>query len=88
MTRQELESYRRASDRMRRLDAYSRIRAEAEEKLKDIENPWNKLIRLRYFKRYQWVAVSQRMHYSLRQCYRIDREAMRKILEDDDAGND
>lgn len=84
MTRQELEAYRRASDRMRRTETFSRIRAEAEEKLKDIENPWNRLIRLRYFKRFQWVAISQRMHYSLRQVYYLDRQAMRKLLEDDD----
>lgn len=84
MTRQELEAYRRASDRVRRMEPFVRIRAAAEDKLKGIPDPWNKLIRLRYFRRYQWVAVSQRMHYSLRACYYIDRQAMRKLLEDED----
>lgn len=86
MTRQELEAYRRASDRARRLPPFVRIRAEAEEKLKNIPDPWNKAIRLRYFKRCQWVAVSQRMHYSLRACYYIDRQAMRRLLEEDTDG--
>lgn len=83
MTRSELEAYRRASDRARRLEPFVRIRSEAEERLRSIEEPWSRLIRLRYFKRYQWVAVSQRMHYSLRWCYHLDRQAMRLLLEDE-----
>lgn len=81
--RTELEQYRRASDRMRKMDPYRGIRNEAEKRLKALTRLQNEVIRMRYFRRMEWVAVSMELHYSLRQIHRLHRQAIRAMEEAD-----
>lgn len=79
ISRIELQQYRRLTDHHRRTPEARAFRRRLEavmEKLPPIER---RLLFLRYCCRLSWVAVGMRIHYSERQCRRLDRKICKDI---------
>lgn len=82
ISRIELLQYRRANDRHRRSPENKAFRRRLEEAMAELAPIERRLVFLRYCCRLSWVAVGMRIHYSERQCRRLDRKICKRLEED------
>lgn len=80
ITRLELQQYRRTDDRHRRSPESRAFRRRLDAAMEQLPPVERRLVFLRYCCRLSWVSVGMRIHYSERQCKRIDRK-IRMLLE-------
>ena len=79
MTRIQLQQYRRLTDHHRRTPEARAFRRELEAVMEQLPPIERRLLFLRYCCRLSWVAVGMRIHYSERQCRRLDKEICKKL---------
>lgn len=79
MTRIQLQQYRRLTDHHRRTPEAKAFRRELEAVMEQLPPIERRLLFLRYCCRLSWVAVGMRIHYSERQCRRLDKEICKKL---------
>ena len=81
ITRVELQQYRRTTDHHRRSPENREFRRRLEAEMETLSPVERRLIFLRYCCRLGWVAVGMRIHYSERQCRRLDRKICKQLEE-------
>ena len=79
ITRIELQHYRRLTDHHRRAPEARAFRRRLEEALVELPPIERRLVFLRYCCRLSWVSVGLRIHYSERQCRRLDKMICKKL---------
>ena len=83
ITRIELLQYRRTTDHHRRSPDNKAFRRRLEAAMAELAPIERRLVFLRYCCRLSWVAVGMRIHYSERQCRRLDRKICKQLEEAD-----
>ena len=82
ISRLELQQYRRTDDRHRRSPENKAFRRRLDAAMEQLPPIERRLVFLRYCCRLSWVAVGLRIHYSERQCRRLDRKICKRLEED------
>ena len=83
ITRLELQQYRRTDDRHRRSPEHRAFRRRLDAAMAELQPIERRLVFLRYCCRLSWVSVGMRIHYSERQCRRLDRNICKQLEEAD-----
>ena len=58
---------------------YEMLAEKIEHEINSIPEPYSTVIRLRYIGGYEWIEISEEIHYSIPHCHRLRAEALKML---------